>query len=306
MTDNTSRGADDTSRGVDAEESPAESPFAELYDRAVESLLDVDVSDAWVDTRAGRTHLLTAGDPDAQPVVLFQGSTLTNPVTLSWVQALADEYRILAPDTPGQAGKSVAHPPAEYGAWVLDLLDGLDLDRPATVGVSHGGGVVLEAAARAPDRIGPASLVVPSGFRTAPSPNLARIIGPSFGYRLLGQRALLTGALAPMFTQSVRAVDPVVVDTIGKAIREDALPGEFPGPDGRNALADFDAPALVITGERDPVFPGRRTCRRARRDLPSLVDAVNLPGERHYLSPAGQDRTTERIRTFLAEHGEIG
>ena len=294
---------DDSFSGADAAEPPADGPFVELYDRAVESLLDVDVSDAWVDTGAGRTHLLTAGDPDARPVVLFQGSTLTNPVTLSWIQALADEYCLLAPDTPGQPGKSAADPPAEYAAWVLDVLDGLDLDRPATVGISHGGGLVLEAAVRAPDRIGPAALVVPSGFGTPLSPNLARVVGPSLGYQLFGGRAMLTGALAPLFTQSVRNVNPVVVDTIGKALRAGALPAEFPGPDGRDALADFDAPALVITGERDPVFPGRRTCRRARRDLPSLTDAVTLPGERHYLSPAGQDRTTERIRSFLVDYG---
>jgi hypothetical protein len=33
------------------------SRFADLYDRAVESLLDVPVTDEWVDTEEGRTHL---------------------------------------------------------------------------------------------------------------------------------------------------------------------------------------------------------------------------------------------------------
>jgi len=279
-------------------------PFAALYDRAVESLLDVPVADEWVDTGVGRTHVLTAGDPDAPPAVVFQGSNITAPVTLAWFQGLTDEYRLLAPDTPGQPGKSTAATPDEYGGWVVDLLDGLGLDRAAVLGVSHGGGVVLEAAARAPDRIAAAALVVPAGFGTPPSLTLAGIAGQSLGYRLLPSRALLGGALAPMFTQSVRAVDQVVVDTIARALRAEDLAVEFPGQADAAALAGFGAPTLVITGERDPFFPGERTCSRAARDLPSLVDCLTLPGERHFLSPAAQDRATDRIRAFLDEHAE--
>jgi hypothetical protein len=37
-------------------------PFSALYDRAVESLLEVLVADVWLDTGAGRTHVLTATD----------------------------------------------------------------------------------------------------------------------------------------------------------------------------------------------------------------------------------------------------
>ncbi|WP_377077101.1 hypothetical protein [Natronoarchaeum sp. GCM10025703] len=39
--------------------------FDALYDRSVESLLNVPVSDECVDSTGGRTHLLTAGDPSA-------------------------------------------------------------------------------------------------------------------------------------------------------------------------------------------------------------------------------------------------
>lgn len=280
----------------------AAGPFAALYDRAVESLLDVSVTDEWVDTRVGRTHVLTAGDPDASPVVVLQGSSITNPVTLAWVQGLADEYRLVAPDTPGQPGKSTATAPPEYGGWVVDLLDGLGLDRAAMLGVSHGGGVLLEAAAHAPDRITVAALVVPAGFGTPLSLTLAGIVGQSLGYRFLPSQTLLTRALAPMFTQSVQAVDQVVVDTIARALRAGDLAVEFPGPTDAAALAGFGAPALVVTGERDPFFPGERTCSRAARDLPSLVDCLTLPGERHLLSPAGQDRATDQIRAFLDEY----
>jgi pimeloyl-ACP methyl ester carboxylesterase len=302
VTDDPAGGTRDEDR-TPRQDDPAAVQFGDLYDSAVESLLSVPVSDEWVDTRAGRTHVLAAGDPDAPPVVVLQGSALTTPVTLSWVQRLAGEYRLLAPDTPGQPGKSVGTAPAEYAPWLVDVLDGLGLDRAAVLGVSHGGGVLLSTAAQAPERIAAAVLVVPAGFGTPASLDLARTLGPALGYQFLPSRRLLTGALTPLFTQSVRAVEAVVVETIERSVRADGFPAEFPGPNDPGALAGFGTPTLLITGERDPLFPGERICKRAARDLPSLVDCVVLPGERHFLSPAGQDRTTERARAFLGECG---
>lgn len=278
------------------------SPFAGLYGRAVESLLDVPVTDEWVDSEAGRTHLLAAGDPSAPPVVVFQGGNVTNPVTLSWVQALADDYYLLAPDTPGQPGKTTARTTPDFGPWVVEVLDSLGLDSAAMIGASHGAGVLLEAAAHAPARIDAAALVVPAGFGTRLSLDLARVVAPSLAYRVLPRRRLLHWALAPMFTQPVSSVDDVVIETIGTALRTGDLAAEFPGPDDPSALAAFGAPTLAVTAEHDPFFPGARTCKRIARTLPSLDGCILLTDERHFLSPAGQDRATERIRRFLAEH----
>lgn len=283
-----------------ATETETESLFGPLYDRSIEHLLDVPVTAQWVETRAGRTHVLTTGDPTAPPVVVLQGGNVTTPVTLAWLQGLADDYHLIAPDTPGEPGKSHPERPSEYGPWVTDVLDGLGLDRATLVGVSHGGGVLLEAAAHAPDRITAAVLVAPAGFGTPPSLPLARIVVLSLAYRLVPRLGLLERALAPMFTEPMAAVDPVVVDTVATALREGDLDAGFPGPDDLTTLAAFDAPTLLVTAERDPFFPGERTRDRGARSLPGLVEAVVLPDERHFLSPDGQAAVTERVRTFLA------
>jgi pimeloyl-ACP methyl ester carboxylesterase len=101
----------------------------------------------------------------------------------------------------------------------------------------------------------------------------------------------------------IAAAALVVPAGFGTALRTGDLAAEFPGPDDPGALAAFGAPTLAVTAEHDPFFPGTRTCKRVARTLPSLEDCVLLTGERHFLSPAGQDRATERIRRFLAEHG---
>lgn len=277
-------------------------PFDALYDRAVADLLDVPVEETWVETRAGRTHVLLAGDPDAPPVCVLQGGNVTNPVTLAWVQGMADEYRLVAPDTPGEPGRSANEHPAEYGPWLVDVLDGLELERVAVVGPSHGAGVLLEATVETPERISAAVLVVPAGFGTPFSPALARVVLPSLAYRLYPREWLLRRALAPMFTEPMDTVEEVVVETVGLALRTGELDTGFPGPDDPEELRGFDAPTLVVTADEDPFFPGERTAERAAAWLPSLEESVLLTGERHFLSPSGRRTVTALARSFLSTH----
>ena len=276
-------------------------PFTDLYVRAVQSLLEAPVEEQWIDTEAGSTHLLTTGDSSNPPVIVLQGGNITTPVTLAWVQALADEYYLIAPDTPGEPGLTASVAPNEYGPWVVELLDELDLEKATLIGISHGSGVLLETAVHAPNRIETAALVVPAGFGTPPSLALARIVVPSLAYRLFPRRRVLHRALAPMFTQPVSEIDAVIIETVGKALRTGELTAEFPGPDNPAELAGFRAPILVIAAEHDPFFPGTWTCKRATHALRSLIECTVLTDERHFLSPTGRDRAAERIRTFLAK-----
>ena len=210
---------------------------------------------------------------------------------------------MIAPDTPGEPGLTTSVAPSEYGPWVVELLDKLNLQKPAMIGTSHGAGVLLETAAHAPARIETAALVVPAGFGTPLSLALARIVVPSLAYRLFPRRWVLHRALAPMFTQPVSEIDSVVIETVGKALQTGEPTAEFPGPDNPEELAGFRAPTLVITAEHDPFFPRTWTCKRATQVLQSLIECTMLTDERHFLSPTGRDQATERIRTFLAKNG---
>lgn len=232
---------------------------------------------------------------------MFQGGNVTNPVTLAWVQDLADDYYLVAPDTPGEPGKTRSDAPTSYASWVGDVADALDLGAVPAVGISHGAGVVLETAAEEPHRISAAALVVPAGFGTPLSVRLGRVVLPALGYRLVPNPRLLEWALAPMFTDPLRSVPDVVLETVGLALRTGDLDAEFPGPDGPAALRTFDAPAMVITAEDDPFFPGRQIATRAGVWLPSLVESVTLPAERHFLSDRARRTVTGRVRSFLAD-----
>lgn len=81
-----------------------------------------------VETRFGSTHILTAGPASGRPIVALQGGNVVNPLTLAWLGRLVGEFRIYAPDTIGQPGKSsgrrVSANDASLGEWAVDVLDG--------------------------------------------------------------------------------------------------------------------------------------------------------------------------------------
>lgn len=83
--------------------------------------------------------------------------------------ALAERFRVLAPDLPGYGEAPLS--PGSYSnvAEVLAFLDDQDLGRVALVGASFGGRVALEVATAAPDRVDRLVLLCPALRGVAPT-----------------------------------------------------------------------------------------------------------------------------------------
>lgn len=122
----------------------------QAYGDALERL-GAEVTERYVDTRYGETHVLLAGPASGDPVVVLHGGNATNPMTLAWYESLAGEYRLIAPDTIGKPGFSAetrVDPRGDaYGEWVVDLLDAFDIEAAPMIGTSYGAGIVLRTAA---------------------------------------------------------------------------------------------------------------------------------------------------------------
>jgi len=113
---------------------------------------------AYIPTRYGETHVVSAGAVDAPPLLLFHG--VGDDVPLMWIYnvgELSQHFHVYAVDTIGGPGKSL--PNADYErafgqrAWIGDLLDGLGLEETAAAGVSYGGMLAIEATLAFPQRV---------------------------------------------------------------------------------------------------------------------------------------------------------
>jgi pimeloyl-ACP methyl ester carboxylesterase len=253
-----------------------------------------------VPTRLGDAHVLQAGPEDGPPVVVFQGGNVVNPLTLAWFGPLTDRYRIHAPDTVGQPGKStgarVSANDASLGEWAIDVLDGLGLTAPAVVGISYGGGVVLRLAALAPDRVGRAVLVVPAGIADVPLGSMLSLAAGYLGYRVVARRSFVESTVRRL---SGGDPDPLFVESTALAFRGTALDTEMPRNATPEELRGLTAPVLVIAGEHDPLFRPDRILPRSKELFANLVAAETLPGCAHILRPACADALAARIRPFL-------
>jgi pimeloyl-ACP methyl ester carboxylesterase len=270
-----------------------------LYDQARERL-PFPTESRMVESRFGSTHVLTAGPAEGRPIVALQGGNVVNPLTLAWLADLVDTYRIYAPDTIGQPGKSagqrVSANDASLGEWAVDVLDGLGLTSAAFVGASYGAGVFLRLAALAPDRIDRAVLVVPAGLTEVPLRSMVSLAAGYLVYRFAEHRGLVEATVRQLAGPDP---DPMMVESTALAFRGTALDTEMPRLVSPDELRGLTAPVLVIAGERDPLFPPDRVLPRAREVFANLAAAETLPGCAHILSTACAAALCDRIRPFL-------
>jgi len=122
----------------------AEREYAQLQAALADDYgVDAESSAIEVDG-VGRVHYLEAGNPDGEPALLLHGVSATAATWLPMVPALADEYRLLIPDRPGQGLSE----PIDYRdrtlrlvltAYLERLLDELGVGRAHLVGNSLGG-----------------------------------------------------------------------------------------------------------------------------------------------------------------------
>lgn len=122
----------------------------------------------FVPTRQGDTFVIASGPSGAPPVVLFHGSGANSSTWFGDVRAWSGNHRVYAVDLIGEPGFSApSRPPLSsdaYANWLDDVWSGLGIARASIVGVSLGGWLALDYAARKPHRVAALSLISPSGI----------------------------------------------------------------------------------------------------------------------------------------------
>ena len=201
--------------------------------------------------------------------------------------ALADRFRVIAPELPGITGgpEGALATFGVYGLWLDELLDALGIERAWLVGNSFGATVGWRFAAQAPHRCH--GLVMVNGF---PAPRFSLIPAillrrtPLRRLALLQLRQLIYGkrALRAAFPEPRRAPAEIVQSLTAPPPRQLAamldllLSGEAPCPPPR-------VPALLLWGAADRL-PGcdEAAARRLAASLRDpefalLVGAGHLP-----------------------------
>jgi pimeloyl-ACP methyl ester carboxylesterase len=237
---------------------------------------------------------------DGPPLVLLHGALAStgetwkgSPVAhVDHFDRLAEQFRVIAPDTRGSG--ATVHPggPAGFDVLVDDvigLVEALELDRPAVAGFSEGGATATLVALRRPDLVG--ALVNHAGFDLFdPDAPAHEGLGPIFGG---GPGA--TSADPDAAERTFQAMGPPMSDTFARMQADyDGAQGEghwrtylgqffdrSAAPFGHTVadLGGLTVPVLIETGDRD-IFCSVAAACAAYRAIPDAALAV-VPGAGH-------------------------
>ncbi len=260
-------------------------------------------------TSWGRTHVLTAGPPDAPPAVLLHGALANSALLLRELEGLVPRFRVHAVDVVGQSPLSADARPSvtnnDYGRWLEEVLDGLGLASAHVVAVSWGGFVAIRLAAHAPERIRTLALLVPAGVVGSPLSSHIRMGWPMTRYLLAPTPATLDALMARLLTTPEEEWTGYLADAF---LTFNLRTMRVPALARTRELAGFQAPTFVLGADQDLSFPGEALIRRARELFPNLVDTELLRGSRHSppTTPEFREWLAERLTRFILEWEATG
>ncbi|HET9093926.1 MAG TPA: 3-oxoadipate enol-lactonase [Solirubrobacteraceae bacterium] len=243
-----------------------------------------------------------AGPPDA-PVLVLGNSLGTN--LSMWepqLRALSDSHRVIVFDQRGHGASPV--PPGPYaisdlGQDIVDLLDGLEVERASYVGLSIGGMAGIWLAAHVPDRLERLVLMCTSAYAPPASRWRERIDA----VRAAGTAAAVADAVVERwFTPAWAAAHPGEV-AAHRAMIAATDPEGYCGcceaiatMDLRPLLSAVSAPALVVGALEDLALPP---------DHQRLI-ASEIPGARLELiadaAHIASREQPERVNRLILEH----
>ncbi|TYP89074.1 alpha/beta fold hydrolase [Blastococcus xanthinilyticus] len=238
-----------------------------------------------VGTSWGRTHVLAAGSPGAPSVVLLHGDGATATAWAGVAAGLAGRFRVLAPDQPGNPGRSTSSRPfrstADQVAWLGELLAAAT-DGPVHLAGHSAGAHLALSYALADDGPPPASLSLldPTACFTGFSPRYLLRAAPSL---VRPTPARVRRFLA--WETGGRPLQPAWLDTYVRGATEcPRTPIVRTRRPARDRLAGLAVPTLVLVAGRSRAHDPRRLVAGARSALPS-VDLQVLPTATHHTMP---------------------
>lgn len=222
-----------------------------------------------------------------EPLLLLHGGLGLIEMYGENLKTLQEKRQVIGVDLQGHGRTPLGNRPIDIpaiGADMAALVSQLGYEQVDVLGYSFGGGVALQMAAQAPDKV--RRLVIAS----------APFARNGFFAEMLPQQASVSGAMADMMKEtpmykSYAAVAPDVsqfpklLDAMGAAMREPY--------DASDAVAKLSMPVMLIYGDSDMIRPehmiefyqklggGLRDAGWMRENMPKNRLAI-LPGLTHY------------------------
>lgn len=259
----------------------AKAEIMRLYDAKL-AACNIETEDLYVDTFAGKTHILATGAAHLPPLVVLHGINAGAPLALEAIRGLNQYYRIYGVDTVGQATKSAEtrlplHD-TSYGKWLDEVMEGLGLKKAPVIGISYGAFLLQRLMMHAPERIEKGIFVVPSGFVNGPFwKSMRRLSLPLMRFLWTKQeRDLLRFLDAYLLTKDPHSVAMQKALLLGVKM-DYRRPPLLQAKD----VERLNAPVYGIFADDDIFFPGDKALERCQSIFKNFKDFYILKNSKH-------------------------
>ena len=197
-------------------------------------------------------------------LLLLHGFTESHRCWLPTANALAQQYRVLAPDLPGAGGSSLltngGADLAATASLLFDWMDELQQEKCVVVGHSMGGYVALEMLAQAPERLSGIGLFHSHPFGDDANKQLNRDRTIEL-IEKRGSKDFLHGFIPQLFAPANRQRLAATIDMLELQAAEQSVAAyvaQTRAMRDRAArlelLTQCDLPKLVVLGAQDPIL----------------------------------------------------
>jgi haloalkane dehalogenase len=261
-----------------------------------------------------RLHYVEEGEGD--PILLLHGEPTWGYLYRKLIPTLSARGRVVAPDLPGFGRSDKPTDPGwySYDAHVRALerlvCDQLDLRRATLVVHDWGGAIGLRLAVEHPDRVD--RLVVLNTGVGARPPSAEWLRFQAFmrrvGTEIVPGRLVRISCATELPDEAEAAYDapfPVPESKVGVVAFPELVPTSPDHPSAaamlavRDALREWERPALVLFSDSDPIFSPAHAERMAAL-IPGAGPAEIVAGAGHFLQEDRGGEIAERIAGWLA------
>ncbi|MEQ9452395.1 MAG: alpha/beta hydrolase [Pseudomonadales bacterium] len=245
------------------------------------------------ETDFGVTHVIESGSKANQAIVLLHGTMATAAMWREEIEALAPRYRVIAIDVIGDAGFSApTRPPMDsddHALWLDQVTQKLDIESFHLVGLSLGGWLATDFAARHPDQIKSLTLITPGGIadKNVIIWALPLLLLGSWGAEKVQERIL--GPRTEPATEH-----QLHVAQLSGAIFEGMKPRDGLKRFSDTELKNLKMPVLVLLGSEDVTMDSSKIRDRFEELIPHAEIRI-YEGKRHFLG-----NQSDVISAFIA------
>jgi pimeloyl-ACP methyl ester carboxylesterase len=236
-----------------------------------------------VPTRFGETHIIAAGSRGKPALVLLHGAASN---LLGWGGAIPEymgDFRVIAPDIPGEAGRSaplrLSWNNDDYVQWLDDVLDATGTQKAALLGLSFGGWLAARYAASRSERVSKIVLLAPAGIAPARTSAIVKTIVYSMqkkkGARKMKRMVFGTDDILPEISRFFDLLQLHYAPRFGS-----------PRLMTDEELKRISCPVMLMTGGEDAFFNARKAAARLKRCLPDAEINIIQHG-RHGITEYG-------------------